>query len=283
MKMTAPQSLKFSKLKRRLALPHWQAVGLLESIWLFTQVNAPAGDIGRHTDEDIAAGIEWHGDPTQLIDALIDCGWLDRSEAHRVIVHDWQDHVPKYLKGAMAKNGKPFASGKAKQPAKPRKQTANPVKQPAQPAEQPAPSLVLPCLANSNLVNPTDSSEPPSATSEPTVVAVPPVLVFPVVGKETQSWPLTAAQVAEWRAIYPGIDVLAECRKALAWSHANPTRRKTLKGMPAFLVNWLNRAQNAAGRGTGPPAVQTRQAADDAYYAKQVASAFEGQAIPRAS
>lgn len=147
MKMSAPQTLKFLKLKRRLKLPHWQCVGLLEALWLFTQHNAPAGDVGRFTDEDIAAGIEWEGDPAQLIGALVECGWLDRCDSHRLLIHDWSDHAPTYLKGAMAKNGVEFAKSApakqgAKQPARrPAKQGA---KQPQNNPEQPAPNQAKP-------------------------------------------------------------------------------------------------------------------------------------------
>ena len=73
MKLGATESIKFKKLKMRLKLPHWQAVGLLESIWMFTARNAPLGDIGRHSDEDIAAAIEWSGDPQEMVGAMIHC------------------------------------------------------------------------------------------------------------------------------------------------------------------------------------------------------------------
>ncbi len=110
MKMVAMQSIKFLRLKRRLKMPSWQVVGLLESIWLFTQSNAPAGDIGRHLDEDIAAHLEWDGDAEALVKDLVECGWLDRHETHRLIVHDWHEHAPNYVKGNMAKHGREFAS-----------------------------------------------------------------------------------------------------------------------------------------------------------------------------
>jgi len=79
-----------------------------------------------------------------------------------------------------------------------------------------------------------DSSEPPSAASEP-------VLVFPCVGQRAE-WVLRTEHVTDWQALYPPLDVLAECRKALAWLHATPSRRKTAGGMPRFLVGWLNRS-----------------------------------------
>ena len=69
-------------------------------------------------------------------------------------------------------------------------------------------------------------------------------LVFPCVGTgDVKTWTLTPAQVAEWSTAFPGIDVTAECRKALAWIKANPTKRKTVRGMPAYLCKWLTRAQ----------------------------------------
>lgn len=78
------------------------------------------------------------------------------------------------------------------------------------------------------------SAEPPSDST-------PVVLTFPTAGKPAL-WDLTEGRIGEWSSLYPGIDVTAECRKALAWIQAN--NRKTAKGMPAFLVNWLNRAVN---------------------------------------
>lgn len=91
-------------------MPHWQTVGVLESIWLLTQTNAPRGDLGRMPDDDIAAGIEWNGSAESLIGALVDAGFVVRHNRYRLVVHDWHDHAPTWLKGAMAKNGKSFVT-----------------------------------------------------------------------------------------------------------------------------------------------------------------------------
>lgn len=74
-----------------------------------------------------------------------------------------------------------------------------------------------------------------------------PVASFPCVGRDPQ-WALLDAQVQEWAALYPNLDVLDECRKALAWIQANQGHRKTAKGMPRFLVGWLNRSVERGGR-----------------------------------
>jgi hypothetical protein len=78
----------------------------------------------------------------------------------------------------------------------------------------------------------------------------PPLLVFPTVGKDKQ-WPLTEAKLQELAAAFPALDVLGECRKALAWVQQSPDRRKTAKGMGRFLFGWAERAQN---RGAAAPA-----------------------------
>jgi hypothetical protein len=108
MKKAALTSLKLKKLQRRLKLPLWQAIGLLETLWKVTESDAPAGDIGKHSNADLALAIEWEGDADELISALLECGWLDASDKYRLAVHNWPVHAPNYLKGGFAKNGKTF-------------------------------------------------------------------------------------------------------------------------------------------------------------------------------
>jgi hypothetical protein len=87
--------------------------------------------------------------------------------------------------------------------------------------------------------NKKEESAAPLRDSSPTV------LTFPAIGKGPKSWALTEAQVSDWVDAYPGIDVRWECGRALAWVNANGP--KTAKGMPAFLVRWLNRAADSRG------------------------------------
>lgn len=58
--------------------------------------------------------------------------------------------------------------------------------------------------------------------------------------------PVTDAELAEFRAAYPRIDVLAELRKARAWCVANPSKRKTSRGVSRFLNSWLSGANEKA-------------------------------------
>jgi hypothetical protein len=159
MKSGATEKVKFAKLKRRLGLAHWQVVGVLESVWLFTLRNAPAGDIGKFSDEDIAAGIEWSGDPEEFVTALIECSWLDRCPENRLVVHDWSEHAPNYLKGAMHRHGRGFVHG-AKDGAK------EGAGQGAKDVHKDHASDALPNQAKSNLTKPilNHAASPPVAT-----------------------------------------------------------------------------------------------------------------------
>lgn len=74
-----------------------------------------------------------------------------------------------------------------------------------------------------------------------------PFLLFPVIGSANKTWLLSEAQVAEWVALFPGLDIRGEARKALAWLYANPGRQKTAKGMGRFLVAWFGRVADRGG------------------------------------
>jgi hypothetical protein len=98
----AINAVKFKALARRLGLPMYRVVGVLESLWLFAQVQARDGDLSRFTPLELAGWIEWDGgDDAELIDALVETRWLDRDEGW-LAIHDWDDHKPNYLKGSDA-------------------------------------------------------------------------------------------------------------------------------------------------------------------------------------
>lgn len=92
--------------------------------------------------------------------------------------------------------------------------------------------------------NEADASCPePQAASEPEV----PVFVSLSLIQRDGKYDVTEPQVKAWEDDFPGIDVRQEIRKARAWCEANPSKRKTTKGILRFLVNWLSRAQDNAG------------------------------------
>lgn len=61
------------------------------------------------------------------------------------------------------------------------------------------------------------------------------------------SWQATQADLELWYAAYPAVNVDQELSAMAVWCDANPTRRKTQRGIKQFVANWLNRAQNQGG------------------------------------
>ena len=55
------------------------------------------------------------------------------------------------------------------------------------------------------------------------------------------------ADVIAWEKAYPAIDVYQELNAMESWLDANPTRRKTPKGIKRFVNSWLARAQDKGG------------------------------------
>lgn len=108
MKRSAMDHPKLLKLMRVLEIPRYSAVGLLESLWHFTAKFAPTGGFNRFSDEDLAQWIAWEGTPDKLINALVECGWLDRCGSNRMLVHDWAEHADQGVKKHLLRTGRTF-------------------------------------------------------------------------------------------------------------------------------------------------------------------------------
>ena len=108
MKKGTIDMMKFTLLKNRLRQPKYVIIGILESLWQLTLSSATDGAIGRFTDEEIAAWIEWDGDPSLLIEHLVSTRFLDRCKVNRLVVHDWSEHAPDFLKNSFKRWGKDF-------------------------------------------------------------------------------------------------------------------------------------------------------------------------------
>ena len=65
--------------------------------------------------------------------------------------------------------------------------------------------------------------------------------------KTGENFPVTEKYLADMQALYQGIDVKDEVKKATAWCINNQKKRKTKSGMPRFLNEWFSKAQNRAG------------------------------------
>jgi hypothetical protein len=247
---------KFRRLVRALGSPAL-ARGYLELLW-DSCYEAGVDYVG--TAADIEQAVGWAGEPGLLARALVDAG---APEGDGFIepapgvdggyrVHDLWHHAPDYVakrrKRELDRQGKSDPGVRRPAPnGDGRDEIAECLSEDGRtPSPSPSPSHSPEVHEESS----TATSAAPPASRGPLEVRDP-FLTFPTIGPDRE-WVLTETQVAEWAELYPGLDVKAEARKALAWVGATPGRRKTAKGMSRFLVGWLSRAVDS-GRGQRTP------------------------------
>jgi hypothetical protein len=87
------------------------ALGVAEALWHVTAEQAPAGNIGRMNDADIAMEMFYDGDPKELSAALLACRLLEEHPEHRLIVHDWHIHADDAVDVRLARSVSYYANG----------------------------------------------------------------------------------------------------------------------------------------------------------------------------
>ena len=85
-----------------------------------------------------------------------------------------------------------------------------------------------------------DSPEPDGSGPELSGFAIP--------LNDGSEWGIPLAPVQDWRQAFPAVDVDQELREMRAWANANPTKRKTSRGVSAFAFRWLAKAQDTPSR-----------------------------------
>jgi hypothetical protein len=90
------------------------------------------------------------------------------------------------------------------------------------------------------------STESKTICVEPRCDSSPVFIAVPLVDKSEH--PITEAQVADWEEAYPAVDVPQKLREIRQWNIANPTKRKTRKGILRHITDWLAREQDRGGK-----------------------------------
>ena len=73
-----------------------------------------------------------------------------------------------------------------------------------------------------------------------------PVILLPL--NDNSNYPISEEQCRKWAELYPAVDIMQELRKMLGWLDANPTKRKTRRGVLRFVTGWLSREQDKGPR-----------------------------------
>ena len=260
----------------RLDVSRSDALGKLILLWDYTGEVALQGDIGKWPNGAIARACDWEGDPDKFIGSLIDSGWLDEDDGHRLLIHDWPDHCETWVRKKLERAKLDFCpvydrvpgltvhNSTGVPPARHRSATGVQDDDTGPPTDDngvPSDRLSEPNPTEPNQSEPNRTEvAPPSNDSEANGTAnqSPVVFMYPTNGAPAE-WALYHSLVDEWQEAYPSLDVLAECREAREWIKANT--RQTARGMKRFLVNWLNRSNDRgpARRPTKPDRPKMRR------------------------
>ena len=136
------------------------------------------------------------------------------------------------------------------------------VNSPLNNGENPSDSLIPDSLIpDCGMRNNTSCSEP--SFEAPEQVAATEAFLTITTNKKGVEYPVMEAQISEFQACYPAVDVRQEIRKMRAWALTHLQQRKTYGGMPKFINGWLSREQDKgvkiATQRDPPTTVLTRQ------------------------
>ena len=119
-----------------------------------------------------------------------------------------------------------------------------------------SPEVANGCNESENSCNQSDAPDgekkKPQAPPEKNPQTVPDEpFVFTLLLNDDTSHGVTASEIAEYRKLYPAVDVAQEFRNMIGWINSNPTKRKTKAGIRRFINSWLARKQNEGGTSNG--------------------------------
>ena len=109
MKKGGPSHPKILAVSRLLKIHRLHALGLLEQMFHWAYEYCPGGNIGKWSNDVIALGIYWDGDPDELIATFVSLGWLDECKNNRLMIHDWVEHAPNWIHGLVSREELKFA------------------------------------------------------------------------------------------------------------------------------------------------------------------------------
>jgi uncharacterized protein YdaU (DUF1376 family) len=102
---------------------------------------------------------------------------------------------------------------------------------------------VSPSFASASASAKESSLPPPTSCAEPNCVRSTPSEFSLPLNDKTQ-FSVSEEQAKLWEGLYPAVDVPQTLREMIGWLDANPSRRKTRRGILRFCAAWLSREQD---------------------------------------
>ena len=224
---------KTMRLMRNLGVSKNEAIGLIHQLWWWAMDFAPDGDLSRFDAEDIAASIDYEGDPYELMIALVESGWLDKTpEESGISIHDWEHYGGKFVQRKIA-NAERMRNARAAN-----KTSTDEDVQQACDARAAHVQESVPLNRTEQSINETIVSSPSGAASTTSLD-----------GRFDVFWAAYPRKVAKddarkrWKALKPSETLLAEMLAALAWQRCQHDWTKDNGQFIPYPAVWLNKGR----------------------------------------
>lgn len=90
-------------------------------------------------------------------------------------------------------------------------------------------------------------AEPPKGAPAPNPEPPKDDPVLEIILNDKTLYPIYQDDINFWTGCYPAVNVVQELQKMKGWCDANPSKRKTSKGVRKFINNWLAKEQDKGG------------------------------------
>ena len=259
---------KTRKLAEILAISAREAMSYLVCLWSSAALEAEDGDLSEWEPQDVAYAADYQGDPEEFVRALEATGWLRDGR-----LHGWDNHYGKCVKAKKAGRRKVERERGAKRRGRERGEEGRGDKEGigderrGEGEEMRGDEMRGEEKRRDKKREKQKIARSPKMDSEPSPVSAAlvsedpvlveeeappePVVTIPITGGKRGEHPIYQDQVDEWARLFPAVDVIQELRACRAWNLANPSRRKTARGVMRHITRWLSMAQDKAKGGNG--------------------------------
>ena len=97
-------------------------------------------------------------------------------------------------------------------------------------------------MANDGLKEEEEEDVDADVSPDGDIVCAEPLIGLPL--NDGSEHEVTEEDLAEYAQLYPAVDVMQQLRNMRGWLMANPSRRKTKRGIKAFIASWLAKEQD---------------------------------------
>ncbi len=242
---------KTRRLMRLLGLDRYAAIGLVHVLWYWALDYADSGDLSACSDEDVADGVRWERDASELVSALTTAGFLNVDRT----IHDWEEFAGRYVAKRQANAERMRAARAAESPPPPPSNGTR--AEHVQRTTDARAANVSVCagatgtlpVPNLTVKEPEDEDAAPAAPAASAAPESVERLNELLTGQS--GWEPSPDFLRKVAAKYPQLDLEAEAFKMLSWLPSKQNRKHQVCST-RFVLNWLQKATEA------PPAASAR-------------------------